>query len=166
MRRAVVIGTAVAGIAVAAVAALAVWSYVERPQVGGAPRQWYRTSAPQVLVPVEHSASLAHLRARVDGEDVTAKLRAGGDGLVLELDDVKDGAHTVRVQASPSRVFGDSVDEAFTIHVDTRRPSLALDRTASGWQPASELRGRVEPGSTLAVSYPGGRLVMHARSGT
>src|SRR4051812_45550916 len=142
------IGAAAGAVLIAAASAAAVWSYVERPQVGGTPRQWYRTSAPQVLVPVEHSGSLAHLRARVDGEDVTAKLRAGGDGLVLELDDVKDGAHTVRVQASPSRVFGDSVDEAFTIHVDTRRPSLALDRTASGWQPASELRGSVEPGST------------------
>ena len=92
-------------------------------------------------------------------------MRATGAGLVLELDDVKDGAHRVRVQASPSRIFGDSVDEAFTIHVDTRRPSLALDQAASGWLSASELTGRVEPGSTLAVSYPGGRLVMHAASG-
>ncbi len=165
MRRAVVIGMAVGGAVVAAVAGLAAWSYVERPQVGGTPRQWYRTSAPQVLVPVEHSGSLAHLRARVDGEDVAATVRATGAGLVLELDDVKDGAHRVRVQASPSRIFGDSVDEAFTIHVDTRRPSLALDQAASGWLSASELTGRVEPGSTLAVSYPGGRLVMHAPSG-
>ena len=165
MRRAVVIGMAVGGTVVAAVAGLAAWSYVERPQVGGTPRQWYRTSAPQVLVPVEHSGSLAHLRARVDGEDVAATVRATGAGLVLELDDVKDGAHRVRVQASPSRIFGDSVDEAFTIHVDTRRPSLALDQAASGWLSASELTGRVEPGSTLAVSYPGGRLVMHPPSG-
>ena len=165
MRRAVVIGMAVGGTVVAAVAAVAVWSYVERPQVGGTPRQWYRTSAPQVLVPVEHSGNLARLRARVDGEDAAAKVRATGAGLVLELDDVTDGAHRVRVQASPSRIFGDNVDEAFTIHVDTRRPSLALDQAASGWLSASELTGRVEPGSTLAVSYPGGRLVMHPRSG-
>jgi peptidoglycan hydrolase-like protein with peptidoglycan-binding domain len=164
MRRAVVIGMAAAGAAVAAAAALGAWSYVERPQVGGTPRQWYRTSAPQVLVPVEHSGSLGHLHARVDGEDAAAKLRATGQGLVLELENVKDGAHAVHVQASPSRVFGDSVDETFTIHVDTRRPTLALDQSASGWQSASELKGRVEPGATLAVSYPGGRVVMHPRS--
>ena len=55
-----------------------------------------------------------------------------GDGLVLELDSLADGAHRVRIQASPSRVFGDSVDEAFTIHVDTHRPTLALDTVPSG----------------------------------
>jgi lipoprotein-anchoring transpeptidase ErfK/SrfK len=145
---------------------LAVWSYTERPQLNGTPRQWYRTSAPQVLVPVEHGSNLADLRARVDGQDAAAKLRTTGKGLVLELDGLSDGAHRVRVQASPSRVFGDSVDEAFTIHVDTRRPSLTLDRLPPGWLSASELRGRVEPGSTLALSYSGKRLVMHPRSGS
>ena len=155
-----------AGAVLAGVAALAIWSYAERPQLNGSPRQWYRTSAPQVLVPVEHSESLGDLRARLDGQDAAAKLRTTGDGLVLELDNVTDGAHRVRVQASPSRVFGDSVDEAFTIHVDTRRPSLALDQLPSGWMSASELSGRVEPGSTLALSYSGKRVVMHPRSGS
>ena len=43
---------------------IAAWSYAERPQLDGTPRQWYRTSAPQVLVPVEHSGNLGDLRAR------------------------------------------------------------------------------------------------------
>ena len=159
------IGAAAGGVAIIAVSALAAWSYAERPQLSGTPREWYRTSAPQVLVPVQHSGNLGNLRARVDGQDAAAKLRPTGHGLVLELDNVEDGAHRVRVQASPSRVFGDTVDEVFTIHVDTRRPELALDQVPSGWQSASELRGRVEPGSTLALSYPGKRLVMHPRSG-
>jgi peptidoglycan hydrolase-like protein with peptidoglycan-binding domain len=165
-RRSLVIGTAAGGVLVAAGAALAIWSYAERPLQDGTPRQWYRTSAPQVLVPVQNSGSLADLRARVDGQDAAAKLRATGDGLMLELDSLADGTHRVRVHASPARVFGDSIDEAFTIHVDTHRPSLALDGGASGWQSASELRGRVEPGSTLALSYSGKRLVLHPRSGT
>ncbi len=159
------IGAAAGGVLIVAVSAFAAWSYVERPQLNGTPRQWYRTSAPQVLVPVEHSGNLGGLRARVDGEDAAAKLRSTGDGLVLELDNVQDGTHRVRVQGSPSRVFGDTVDEAFTIHVDTRRPVLALDQAPSGWQSASELSGRVEPGSTLALSYSGKQLVMHPRSG-
>jgi peptidoglycan hydrolase-like protein with peptidoglycan-binding domain len=165
-RRSLVIGTAAGGVLIAAAAALAVWSYAERPQLSGAPQQWYRTSAPQVLVPVEHSGNLAKLRARVDGRDAAAKLRRTGDGLVLELDGLTDGTHRVLVKASPARVFGDRVDEAFTIHVDTHRPSLALNALASGWQSASELSGRVEPGTTLALSYPGKRLVLHPRAGT
>ena len=158
------IGTAAGGLVVA-VAALALWSYAERPQLNGAPRQWYRTSAPQVLVPVEHSGNLSDLRAHVDGRDAAAKLRATGDGLVLELDGLTDGTHRVRVQASPARVFGDSVDEAFTIHVDTHRPALALTEAPSGWQSASELSGRVEAGSTLALSYHGTRVVLHPAHG-
>src|SRR5438045_1507327 len=126
-RRSLVIGTAAGGVLVAAAAALALWSYAERPQVTGTPLKWYRTSAPQVLVPVEHSGNLADLRARVDGRDAAAKLRRTSGGLVLELGGLSDGAHRVRVQASPARVFGDSVDESFAIHVDTHRPSLALN---------------------------------------
>jgi lipoprotein-anchoring transpeptidase ErfK/SrfK len=159
------IGAAAGGVLIVAVSAIAAWSYAERPQLNGTPRQWYRTSAPQVLVPVEHSGNLGDLRAQVDGQDAAAKLRSTGDGLVLELDNVQDGMHRVRVQGSPSRVFGDTVDQAFTIHVDTRRPVLALDQAASGWQSASELSGRVEPGSTLALSYSGKHVVMHPRSG-
>jgi L,D-transpeptidase ErfK/SrfK len=165
-RRSLVIGAAAAGALIAGVGALALWSYAERPQVSGAPRQWYRTSAPQVLVPVEHSGNLSGLRARVDGRDEVAKLRTTGAGLVLELDGLPDGTHRVQVEASPARVFGDSVDEAFTIHVDTQRPELALDGVPSGWQSASELSGRVEPGSTLSLSYPGTRVVLHPRSST
>ena len=44
------IGTAAGGVLIAAAAALAIWSYAERPLQDGTPRQWYRTSAPQVLV--------------------------------------------------------------------------------------------------------------------
>jgi hypothetical protein len=165
-RRSLVIGAAAGGVLVTVVAALALWSYAERPQVGAAPKQWYRTSAPQVLVPVEHSGSLSGLHARVDGSDAASKLRTTGDGLVLELDGLTDGAHRVQVEASPARVFGDSVAEAFTIHVDTHRPVLALDAAPSGWQSASELSGRVEPGSTLSLSYPGTRVVLHPRSST
>jgi lipoprotein-anchoring transpeptidase ErfK/SrfK len=165
-RRMLVIGSVAGGALIAAVAALAVWSYAERPQVDGTPRQWYRTSAPQVLVPVEHSGNLGDLRARVDGQDAAQKLRTTGHGLVLELGGLADGAHRVRIQASPSRFFGDSVDEAFTIHVDTHRPSLALDGSRGGWQTASELIGHIEPGSTLAVTYPGTRLVVHPEAGS
>jgi L,D-transpeptidase ErfK/SrfK len=165
-RRSLLIGAAAGGVLVAAVAALALWSYAERPQVDGAPRQWYRTSAPQVLVPVEHSGNLSSLRARVDGSDAATKLRATSEGLVLELGGLADGTHRVQIQASPARVFGDSIDEAFAIHVDTHRPALALDAVPSGWQSASELSGRVEAGSTLALSYPGKRVVLHPHTGT
>ncbi|HET6171462.1 MAG TPA: L,D-transpeptidase family protein [Gaiellales bacterium] len=165
-RRSLVIGAVAAGVLVTAVGALAVWSYAERPLVSGAPRQWYRTPAPQVLVPVEHSGSLADLRASVDGQDAAAKLRRTGGGLELELNGLADGTHRVRVQASPGRVFGDSVDEDFAIHVDTHRPELALNEAPSGWQPVSELSGRVEPGSTLALSYRGKQVVLHPRTTT
>lgn len=160
------IGAAAGGVLVAAVAALALWAYAERPQLAGTPLEWYRTSAPQVLVPVEHSGNLADLRARVDGRDAAAKLRRTSHGLVLELGGLPDGTHRVHVQASPARVFGDSVDERFAIHVDTHRPALALNEVPPGWQSAGELSGRVEPGSTLALSYAGTKVVVHPHAGT
>jgi lipoprotein-anchoring transpeptidase ErfK/SrfK len=164
-RRGLVIGATAGGALVAALAALALWSYAERPRLAGAPRQWYRTSAPRVLVPVEHSGGLTGLRARVDGRDEASKLRRTARGLELELSDLADGAHRVRIHARPARVFGDTVDEAFTIHVDTHSPALALDALPSGWQSAGELSGRVEAGSTLAVTFPGRRVVLHPQSG-
>ena len=108
--RTLVLATAAGGVVLAVWAGLALWTYAQRPQVTGSPQQWYRTSAPQVLVPVENAGNLSGRKATLDGKDASAKLRTTGDGLELELDNVADGAHQVRIQAQPSRVFGDTVD--------------------------------------------------------
>ena len=94
-----------------------------------------------------------------------SKLRTTSKGLELELDNVADGAHKVRIQAHPSRVFGDTVDETVTIQVDTRKPELVLNRVPPGWRPITEISGRVEPGSKLALSYEGRRVVVKPTSG-
>jgi peptidoglycan hydrolase-like protein with peptidoglycan-binding domain len=164
--RTLVIATAAGAVLLAAWAGLALLTYAQRPQVTGAPQQWYRTSAPQVLVPMQHAGNLGGLRAQVDGTDAANLLRTTPEGLELELAGISDGAHRVRIQAHPSRVFGDSVDEALTIHVDTRRPELALNRVPPGWRPITEISGRVEPGTTLAVSYAGRKVVVHPESGS
>jgi L,D-transpeptidase catalytic domain/Putative peptidoglycan binding domain/Bacterial Ig-like domain len=164
-RRSLVLATAVGGAALAACAGLAIWAYAQRPEVTGTPQTWYRTSAPRVLVPVAHAGNLSDLRATVDGADARTLLRTTGKGLELELSGVADGTHRVHVAGDPSRVFGDSVDATFAIHVDTRRPELALDRAPAGWQPVSDLSGSVEPGSTLALSYAGRRVVVHPEAG-
>ncbi len=163
-RRTLVIAAAAGAVVLAAGAAM--WSYAQRPQVTGSPQQWYRTSAPRVLVPVEHPGGLAGLRARVDGADASRLLRTTRQGLELELANVADGAHEVHIQAHPARVFGDSVDATLTIHVDTRRPELALNRVPPGWRPITEISGRVEPGTTLAMSYDGRKIVVHPESGS
>ena len=72
-------------------------------------------------MPVENAGNLSGCARDVDGADASAQLRTTGKGLELELENVADGAHRVRIQAHPSRVFGDSVDETFTIHVDTQQ---------------------------------------------
>jgi peptidoglycan hydrolase-like protein with peptidoglycan-binding domain len=161
-----VIATAIGGTLLAVWAAAALWTYAARPQVTGAPQQWYRTSAPQVLMPVENAGNLGSLAARFDGADAGDKLRATGKGLELELDNVADGTHEVQIEGSPSLVLGDSVDETFTIHVDTRRPTLALNHVPPGWRPISQLTGSVEPGSTLALSYAGRKVVVHPQAGS
>ncbi|MDX6538647.1 MAG: hypothetical protein QOI71_257 [Gaiellales bacterium] len=165
-RRSLVIATVSAGAVLAVCAGLALLAYTQRPLVTGTARQWYRTATPQVLVPVEHADNLGSLRATVDGKDARDALRRTGSGLELVLADVADGTHRVHVAAHPSRVFGDSVDASFTIHVDTHRPQLALDQTQPGWRPASEISGRVEPGSTLALITAGRSVVVHAKAGT
>ena len=74
-RRTLLIGAAAGGLLVLAVAAYGSWTYVQRPQAGGAPQQWYRTSAPQVIVPVENAGNLSGVRARLDGKDVSDQVR-------------------------------------------------------------------------------------------
>jgi hypothetical protein len=165
-RRSLVLAAATGGVALAVATALGAWAYAQRPQVTGAPQQWYRTSAPRVLVPVEHAGNLGGLRATFDGADARDRLRATGAGLELELANVADGTHRVHVVGHPSQVFGDSVDESFAIHVDTRRPALALDRAPAGWQSASEISGRVETGSSLALSYDGRQVAVHPQAGS
>jgi L,D-transpeptidase ErfK/SrfK len=162
-RRSIVIA-ATAGVALLAVCAgLGTWAYAQRPHVTGTARQWYRTSAPRVLVPVENAGSLGSLRATLDGG--RAVVRRTGGGLEVELSGVADGTHRVHVAASPKRYFGDSVDTSFAIHVDTRKPRLALDGSESGWQTASDLSGHVEPGSTLALVTAGKRVLVHPKAG-
>jgi hypothetical protein len=156
---------ATAGAVLLVAGAAVAWAYAQRPQLTGSPQAWYRTSAPRVLVPVENAGSLGGLKARVDGADTSRLLRTTGQGLELELGSVADGAHRVQIQAQPGRFFGDSVDETLTIHVDTKRPALALDQVPPGWRPITEISGHVEPGTTLALSFAGRRLVVHARSG-
>jgi peptidoglycan hydrolase-like protein with peptidoglycan-binding domain len=163
--RTLVIATAAGGLVLAAWAGLALWTYAQRPQVTGAAQQWYRTSSPKVLLPVENAGNLSGLHARVDDADAAGRLRATGEGLVLGLENLADGKHEVHIRAHPSRVFGDSVDKSFTIHVDTKRPELAVNRVPPGWRPITEISGRVEPGSTLSVSYPGERVIVHPSSG-
>src|SRR4051794_16496924 len=119
-RRSLVIATTAGGAVLAVCAGLGIWAYAQRPQVTGSAQQWYRTSAPQVLLPVENASSLGSLHATLDGRK--AVLLTTGKGLEVELDGVADGTHRVHVEASPSRIFGDSVDASFAIHVDTHRP--------------------------------------------
>jgi L,D-transpeptidase ErfK/SrfK len=164
-RRSLVIATVAGGALIAVCAGLGIRAYAQRPQLTGTARQWYRTSAPRVLVPVAHAGNLGSLRATVDGKDARGVLRTTARGLELELAGVADGAHRVHVAAQPSRVFGDSVDASFIIHVDTHRPQLALDQAQAGWHSASEISGRVEPGSTLAMITSGKRVIVHAKAG-
>ena len=51
-----------AGVLLAAAAALAIWSDAQRPLLQGEPQKWYRTSAPQVLLPIENAGNLGDLR--------------------------------------------------------------------------------------------------------
>jgi peptidoglycan hydrolase-like protein with peptidoglycan-binding domain len=164
--RTLVLAMVAGGVVLAAWAGLGLWTYAQRPQVSGTPQQWYRTSAPQVLVPIENAGNLGGRHASIDGTDASAKLRITGKGLELELDNVADGAHEVHIQAHPTRVFGDSVDMTFTIRVDTHKPTLVLNRVPPGWRPITEISGRVEPGSKLALSYEGRRVVVNPSSGS
>ena len=132
----------------------------ERPQVTGAPQQWYRTSAPQVLVPVEHAGNLGEpARARSTAHDARGQAAHDRQRASCSSSTTSPTARTACAsQAQP--------EPRLRRHASTRRsrststrtsPTLALDQRPPGWQPASELSGRVEPGSTLALSYAGKR---------
>src|SRR3978361_1136514 len=96
-RRSIVIATAAGGAVLAVCAGRGVGPSAQRPQVTGSAQQWYRTSAPQVLVPVENAGSLGSLQATLDGRK--AVVRTTGKGPQLELAGGADGPPPPHVAA-------------------------------------------------------------------
>ena len=78
----------------------------------------------------------------------TSRCARPATGSCSTLGTVADGTHVVRVEAKPSGVFGDSVDAAFAIHVDTRRPAAGpgsdAGRLADGERAERRGRGRLD----------------------
>jgi len=125
-------------------------------------------SAPARIAPARGSASgplelrvgwaLRDVRVRLDGRDVTARVRRDGSRLRVTGGVLGDGRHTVRVTADSALPFGATTTRGWAFVVDTTAPrlgALAAPRTVRADQ--FDVSGRTEPGATVKASGAGGQ---------
>ena len=98
------------------------------------------------------------VRPRLDGRDVTARVRRDGSRLRVTGGVLGDGRHTVRVTADSALPFGATTTRGWAFVVDTTAPrlgALAASRTVRAGQ--VNVSGRTEPGATVKASGAGGQ---------
>jgi lipoprotein-anchoring transpeptidase ErfK/SrfK len=161
VRRWLLIGAGAAGAAAIGLpAGYLTAEYADQPEVlGFAPGDGHVTNqaAPDIKLDVANADKVSNLQVLVDGQDVTAKVKAGPDGFSLEGLALPDGEHQVKLQGKGSGLFGDKLNAAWRIVVDTSTPALEVTAPANKrWQKQPVVRGTSEPGSTVEVRFPGG----------
>lgn len=158
-RRGGLLTLAIAAAALVIAVAFAVWQLVDRPDVD-APAPRPGSEVHDALTPiafrVPHGARLGSLRVRLDGRDVTSRVRGAGDRVVLTpAARLADGVHRVEVSFRSRNVFARSVDQRWSFVVDTSPPALALAAPARGaliGRHAADFRGTAEPGARVSVA--------------
>ena len=165
--RTLVIATAAGGVVLAVWAGVALWTYAQRPQVTGTPQQWYRTSAPQVLVPVENAGNLTGPARRASTAATLGQAARDRQGPRARGSTTSPTAtHGCTSRRIPSRVFGDSVDAAFTIHVDTQQARARAQPRAARLAPDQPRSAAASsPARSWPLSYAGSSVVVHPAEG-
>src|SRR5215210_2437581 len=96
--------------------------------------------------------TLARVRWRVDGADVTARVHVSGRRSVLRGSDLPDGEHRIEAVV-PRRLPHFAAGRSWHVSIDRTPPQVHVDRE-SAQAPRGEpvrLRGTVEPGSRVRV---------------
>jgi peptidoglycan/xylan/chitin deacetylase (PgdA/CDA1 family) len=157
------------GLAILAVlvfATLAVGARLSSPSLAGEGPAQGAKIGPALLPTLRFSVGgdsgvLDRVRWRLDGIEVSDRVRRANDRLVFEGDALPDGQHVLTASASGS-FPGSRTTKYWRFTVDTTGPEIRLDppgvRIAAG-KPI-RIRGTLEPGASLTV---GGRPVLVER---
>ena len=170
-RRGGLITLSIAAVALVVAVAFAVWQLIERPTVGEplpGPGAAVSEARPRITFSVPAAERLGDLRVRIDGSDVTSRVRGSGEQLALRPSKrLADGTHSVEVSFSTSNVFARSVSRSWDFEVDTKAPAVALATPAPGTlspRRATTFSGTAEPGALVAVAA-GGKSVTATADG-
>ena len=117
-RRGGLITLAVAAVALIAAVAFAVWQLIERPAVTEplpGPGSAVSDARPRIAFTVPADERLGDLRVLLDGKDVTARVRGGGEQAALRpAAKLPEGEHQVEVRFSTGNVFARTVTREWT----------------------------------------------------
>lgn len=126
------------------------------------------TSSPTRIAPEATPASgalrvrvgwaLRAVRVRLDGRDVTARVRREGRRVRLAGGDLGEGRHTVRVTADSALPFGGRATRSWGFVVDVTEPrvgTFAARRTVRAER--VNVSGRTEPAATVRASAADGQ---------
>jgi hypothetical protein len=146
-------------VALIAAAAFAVWQLVERPTVSEplpGPGSAVGDPRPAIAFSVPSDERLGDLRVTLDGRDVTARVRARGEQVVVRpAKRLADGDHAVEVRFTSDNVFARTVTREWTFSVDTKAPTVAVATPRKGAlspRAATIFTGTAEPGALVAVA--------------
>ena len=161
-RRGGLITLSVAAVALVIAVAFAVWQLIERPSVEEplpGPGSAVSDPRPRITFSVPATDRLGDLQVRLDGRDVTARVRGSGDRLVVRpAKRLVDGSHSVQVSFSTSNVFARTVSTSWDFDVDTRAPKVAVATPAAGSlspRRAAPFAGTAEPGVRVTIAAGG-----------
>jgi len=158
-RRGGLVTLAIAAVAVIAAVAFAVWQLIERPSVSEplpGPGSAVSDPTPRIAFTVPSDERLGDLSVRLDGRDVTSRVRgSGAQAALTPATTLRDGDHRVAVRFSTGNVFARTVTREWTFTVDTTAPKLAVATPAKGaLSPRANavFSGRAEPAAVVAVA--------------
>jgi lipoprotein-anchoring transpeptidase ErfK/SrfK len=99
------------------------------------------------------------LKVTIDGTDVTDRVAGGTDGIVVNAPKLTDGRHVMAVSYSASNLFAGGASGEWAFTVDTTPPALAVTAPVGNGvnTRAVSFAGTAEPGSTIAVTWKGGK---------
>ncbi|HWH14877.1 MAG TPA: L,D-transpeptidase family protein [Miltoncostaeaceae bacterium] len=152
----------VAGAAVLGAGAFVGWQAMERPAidtVSPPPGAAVASDGPQVSVALRNADRLGDLTVRLDGRDVTHRVRGARDRLLIPAAGLRDGTHRVEVAFRTGNLFARTLSREWEFEVDTRAPRMRVAAPAEGTLSKKRrvtFRGTAEPGARVAVAWKGG----------
>jgi lipoprotein-anchoring transpeptidase ErfK/SrfK len=117
----------VIAIVLVAVIATAAWQFTTAPSIAATtpePGTFTASHTVPVRVQVKGMQSLKNVVVKVDGRDVTKKVRFGADDLTYTAADLPDGKHTITLVAGTSNLYRQSIEHTWTFTVDSEKPKL------------------------------------------
>ena len=112
-------------------------------------------ATPTISVDLPGAGRLDKLSVRLDGKDITGRVRVADDRLFFDPGKLADGEHVVALSADTPSVLRPRVTETWRFTIDTVAPTVVISRprqTGAATVLPVMLRGTTEPGASLAIA--------------